>query len=121
VPQFGTVADGNGLAGADGARSWAVAIHDLSSRHSFLLAQPYGGPQTSVEWVVEAPSVLGIVTNPVPFDRAEFRDLAAQGVVRQLKRFSFGSGRHFTSRSDDVTNTEQLFRAGFSVHWAPSP
>ena len=34
---------------------WAVAMHDLTSKQSFLLAQPYGGPQTSVEWVVEAP------------------------------------------------------------------
>lgn len=38
---------------------WALAIHDLTAKQSFQLAQPYAGPQTSVEWVVEAPRSWG--------------------------------------------------------------
>ena len=42
---------------------WAIAIHDLTSKRSFLLTQPYDGPQSSVEWVVEAPQVVDLIRN----------------------------------------------------------
>lgn len=97
---------------------WALAVHDLTARQSFLLAQPYGGPKTSVEWVVEAPQVLGLPRDPVPFSAVHFRDLGAQGEVRDLERFNLSSGASFTSRPDVVAGTEQLMRSGFAVHLA---
>ena len=39
---------------------WALVMHDLTAKQSFFLAQRYDGPQTSVEWVVEAPDVMGL-------------------------------------------------------------
>jgi len=97
---------------------WALAVHDLTAKRSFLLAQPYAGPQTSVEWVVEAPLVMGLVTDPVPFSTVDFRDLGAQGELRDLVRVSFGSKGHFASRPGAVASTTQLMRTGFAVHWA---
>jgi hypothetical protein len=97
---------------------WALAVHDLTAKQSFLLAQPYAGPQTSVEWVVEAPKVMGSLTSPVPISAVHFRDLDAQGEVRDLERFSHGLGPLFTSSPDAVTSTAQLMRSGFDVHLA---
>ena len=97
---------------------WVVAVHDLTDKHSFLLAQPYGGPQTSVEWVVEAPQVLGNVGDLVPFRTVHFYGLAAQGMPRGLERFDFLPGSHFESSADAVSNAGQLIRRGFAVHFA---
>ena len=62
---------------------WALALHDLTAKQSFFLAQRYDGPQTSVEWVVEAPDVMGLTRDPVPFSTVGFHDLDADGDARQ--------------------------------------
>ncbi|HTT91785.1 MAG TPA: G1 family glutamic endopeptidase [Acidimicrobiales bacterium] len=95
---------------------WALAVHDLTAKRSFLLIQPYAGPQTSVEWVVEAPQVIGLLRDPVPFSAVRFRNLGAQGEVRDLERFIPGSATTFASRPNVVGSTGQLLRSGFLVH-----
>lgn len=95
---------------------WALAVHDLSDRKSFLLAQPYSGPQTSVEWVVEAPQIMGVTRGPMPFTTVHFHDLGAQGETRDLERFSLRPGPGLTSGPDVVASTAQLMRSGFAVH-----
>ena len=94
---------------------WALALHDLTAKRSFLLAQPYDGPQTSVEWVVEAPGVLGLVRDPVPFGTVDFHDLDAYGDARSLERFTFASGRHFAVPVGVAAGTGQLLHTGFAV------
>ncbi len=94
---------------------WALAVHDFTAKRSFLLAQPYAGPQTSVEWVVEAPEVMGPLRDPLPVSSVHFHDLDAQGKVRHLERFSPGLSTFLTSRPDVVTSTAQLMRSGFAV------
>jgi Peptidase A4 family len=94
---------------------WAVAVHDHADNQSFLLAQPYAGPQTSVEWVVEAPQIVGLLRAPVPFSAVHFRDLGAHGEPRDLERFSLRSGADFASLPDQVASTAQLMRSGFAV------
>ena len=96
---------------------WALAVHDLRTNQSFFLAQPYVGPQTSVEWVVEAPQVMGILRNPIPFSTVNFRYLGAEGEAYDLEGFSFRSGGHVASPSKVFGNSGQLIR-GFTVHWA---
>ncbi len=98
---------------------WALAVHDLTTGHSFMRVQPYGGPQTSVEWVVEAPEVMNIMTNPVPFSTVDFGDLAAQGELRGLDQISFGSKGHYTSGPGALASTAQLMHSGFAVRLAP--
>jgi hypothetical protein len=98
---------------------WALTVHDLSTNQSFFLAQPYGGPQTSVEWVVEAPEVMGILRNPVPFSTVNFRYLGAEGEARDLEGFSFRSGGHVASPSEVIGGGGQIIR-GFTVHWVRS-
>jgi hypothetical protein len=98
---------------------WALAVHDITTGRSWLLSQPYGGPATSAEWVVEAPQVMGIVTDPVPFRMVHFSDLRAQGNLNGLKRISSSSKGHFSSSPGPVANMKQLMQTGFTVHWAP--
>jgi Peptidase A4 family len=100
---------------------WALAVHDLTAKQSFVLVQPYDGPETSVEWVVEAPDVMGLTRDPVPFSTVDFHDLDADGEARGLQRFTFGSGRHFASPSGVVASMGQLRRTGFAVVWAWRP
>jgi hypothetical protein len=100
---------------------WAVALHDLTAKQSFFLAQPYDGPQTSVEWVVEAPDVMGLTRAPVPFRTVGFQHLDANGVSYGVERLTFGSGRHLASPSGVVATMGQLRRTGFVVTWARRP
>lgn len=100
---------------------WALALHDLTAKQSFFLAQRYDGPQTSVEWVVEAPDVMGLTRAPVPFSTVDFHDLDADGDSQGLERFTFGSGRHFASPSGVMASMRQLTHNGFAVTWAWRP
>jgi hypothetical protein len=98
---------------------WALAVHDITTGRNWLLPQRYSGPETSAEWVVEAPQVMGLVTDPVPFGTVRFRDLGAQGDLGDLERVSAGSEGHYASTPDSVTSSTQLMQTGFTVHWAP--
>jgi hypothetical protein len=95
---------------------WAIAVHDLTANESVVLRQPYAGPQTSVEWVVEAPQVMGLNRDPVPFSAVHFSNLTAQGEAHDLERFSLRSGHDFSFIPDAVGSTAQLMRSGFAVH-----
>jgi hypothetical protein len=97
---------------------WALAVHDLTTGNSFMRVQPYGGPETSVEWVVETPQVMDLTTNPLPFGTVHFKNLAAQGELRDMEDISSGSEGYFTSSPDAVASTVQLLRSGFAVRWA---
>jgi hypothetical protein len=97
---------------------WALAVHDLTTRHSFVRVQPYRGPQASVEWIVEAPEIVDGVSNAIPFVAVDFRDLGSQGELRGLERISAGSNGYFTSSPDAVASTAQLMPSGFVVRWA---
>lgn len=94
---------------------WAVAVHDLTTGRAFFLSQPYAGPQASVEWVVEAPLVMGQLADPVPFSSVSFRYLRAQGQERDLVRVS--SKGDFASSCGVVVSMAQFMRRGFQVRW----
>ena len=96
---------------------WALAVHDLRTNQSFLLAQPYVGPQTSVEWVVEAPQVMGILSNAVPFSTVNFRYLGAEGEARRRGGFQLPLRRPSWTPSEVIGSSGQLI-SGFTVHWA---
>jgi hypothetical protein len=39
--------------------SWTITINDVTTKQSFTTTQTYTGPQTSAEWIEEAPTVNG--------------------------------------------------------------
>jgi Peptidase A4 family len=98
-------------------RWWAVAVHNLTADRAFFLSQPYAGPQASVEWVVEAPRLTGVLADPVPSSTISFSYLGAQGQARELIQLSFGSQGSFDSSPSVVVNVAQLMRRGFQVRW----
>jgi hypothetical protein len=55
--------------------SWTIQIVDISSDKSFSVTQPYNGPATSAEWIVEAPCVGVSVAPLLPYGRSAFSDL----------------------------------------------
>jgi hypothetical protein len=98
-------------------RRWAVAVHDLTSGWAFYRSQPYAGPQASVEWVVEAPEVMGLVTDPVPFTTVSFAHLGAEGQVSDLVHINFRTKHSLAFSPGIVRSRAQLMRAGFQVRW----
>jgi hypothetical protein len=52
--------------------SWTITITDTSTRQSFTTMQTYTGPQTSAEWIEEAPTVGGRVATLANYARATF-------------------------------------------------
>jgi Peptidase A4 family len=97
---------------------WAMTVHDLTSGLAYFRSQPYAGPQSSVEWVVEAPAVLGLVTDPVPFSAVTFAHVGAQGQASDLVRLRSGSKGKFSSDPRAVVSTADLMRHGFTVRYA---
>jgi hypothetical protein len=89
---------------------------------------PFGpkvGPSLSAETSlltlssVTASLLTGSYTlgGPLPLNTVDFRDLDAEGMTRRVERFTFGSGRYFTSASG-VATLGQLMGTGFAVSWA---
>jgi len=57
-----------------GSEQWAITIRNLTNGGHFVTVQSYSGPQTSVEWIQEAPLVNGKISrlarySPTVFDR----------------------------------------------------
>jgi hypothetical protein len=59
--------------------SWTIAISDTSTGQSFSTVQTYTGPQSSVEWVQEAPSIGGHVATLAQFSQTTFDPGTANG------------------------------------------
>jgi hypothetical protein len=96
---------------------WAVAVHDITAHRAFFLSQPYSGPQASVEWVVEAPLLVGMFADPVPFSTVSFSYLGAQGQAREVVKLSNGVKGNSAFSPSVVATMAQLMGRGFQVRW----
>ncbi|HLJ03998.1 MAG TPA: G1 family glutamic endopeptidase [Solirubrobacteraceae bacterium] len=52
--------------------SWTITINDVTTGKSFTTTQTYSGPQTSAEWIEEAPTVGGRVAPLAHYGEATF-------------------------------------------------
>jgi Peptidase A4 family len=52
--------------------SWTITISDNTKRQSFSTVQTYTGPQTSAEWIEEAPSVGGRIAPLANYGQTTF-------------------------------------------------
>jgi hypothetical protein len=50
-----------------GGGQWSITIQDLTTGQSFTTQQSYSGPQTSAEWIEEAPTVGGRIATLAPY------------------------------------------------------
>lgn len=67
-----------------GGGTWMISITDLTSGNSFSTDQPYSGPQTSAEWILEAPSLGGAVTTLANYGTATFDPGTVNGISPNL-------------------------------------
>lgn len=65
------------------------------------------------------PQGVDLISDPLPLDTVDFRDLGAEGATRGVERFTFGSSRYFAFPSG-MASLGELMRTGFAVNWVPT-
>ncbi|GMA52195.1 hypothetical protein GCM10025857_35520 [Alicyclobacillus contaminans] len=55
-----------------GGGTWSITLQDVTTSQSFTTKQAYSGPQTSAEWIQEAPTVNGRVATLANYGEATF-------------------------------------------------
>jgi Peptidase A4 family len=86
---------------ASGAPNWTIVITDITTGQSFTTHQAYVGPQTSVEWIQEAPTVGSRVARLAPDSTVVFDVGTANGKSPGL--VSSQSGAMFRGRKQIST------------------
>lgn len=64
---------------------WCIRLCNLSKRWTFRTIQRYNGPQSSAEWIMEAPQVGGTVADLARTSSVRFRCCRVNGVSPKLK------------------------------------
>jgi hypothetical protein len=103
--------------------SWTITINDTSRNESFSTVRTYTGPQTSAEWVEEAPTVGGHIAPLASYGQATFDPGTVNGINPRLTAADGGvmiqKGIQVSSPSGPDTDTD-----GFTMAYgarAPSP
>ncbi|MGC2208099.1 MAG: G1 family glutamic endopeptidase [Candidatus Dormiibacterota bacterium] len=103
------------LSGTD----WAIELTNDTTGVSFVTDQTYTGPGTSVEWIVEAPEVGGLITSLADYTPAvTFTGLSLTGAQNMLNEWIMYQG------DVQVSTPSTLNATGFAVAYgdvAPSP
>lgn len=79
--------------------SWTITITDNTKAQSFTTVQTYTGPQTSAEWIEEAPTVGGHIAPLAHYGRATFDPGTVNGK---------NPGLTFADSGDMVQNRTQV-------------
>jgi Peptidase A4 family/ell wall binding domain 2 (CWB2)/Putative Ig domain len=89
---------------------WGITLTDDTNGESFTTDQTYTGPGSSVEWIVEAPTVSGATTTLAPYSPAvTFSDLRLGGTETALTEFVM------TQAGIQVSTPSALTGNGFNV------
>jgi hypothetical protein len=92
------------------ASEWGITLTDDTNGQSFTTDQTYTGPGSSVEWIVEAPTVSGATTTLAPYSPAvTFSDLRLGGTETGLTEFVM------TQAGIQVSTPSALTGNGFNV------
>ncbi len=95
---------------------WQIAVLDNTTSQSFTTDQPYTGPETSAEWIVEAPSINGTpATLGVYSPAITFTGLAAAGNRVRLNELVL------VQNGAIVSSPSALDANGFSVAYGSTP
>lgn len=63
-----------------GGGTWSIEIQDKTQGWTFTTNQAYSGPQTSAEWIQEAPTVGGTVAKLANYGQTTFNPGTVNGV-----------------------------------------
>jgi hypothetical protein len=69
-----------------GKGKWSILLTNHTKHWTFSTVQSYSGPQTSAEWIIEAPSVNSRVTTLVNYGKIAFDQAAVNGKNPKLTR-----------------------------------
>ncbi|UNK17182.1 G1 family endopeptidase [Paenibacillus sp. N3/727] len=90
---------------------WLISLQNLTRNWTFRTIQRYTGPQTSAEWIVEAPQVGGVNTRLARLTPVAFTNYRVNGKIPRLTqadRIIMIQGNKIISiptRSDQTGNT----------------
>ena len=100
--------------------SWTITITDKTQNKSFTTTRTYTGPQTSAEWIEEAPSLGGRVTTLANYGRATFDPGTVNGGNPALTTSEGGvmvqRGVQVSTPSNPDSDTD-----GFNVAYGSTP
>jgi Peptidase A4 family len=103
--------------------SWTITISDMSRNETFSTVQTYTGPQTSAEWIEEAPSVGGRIAPLANYGQTTFDPGTVNGINPGLTANDGGvmiqKGIQVSTDSNPDSDTD-----GFNMAYgatAPSP
>ena len=103
--------------------SWTITITDTTNGQSFTTVQNYGGPQTSAEWIEEAPTVGGRVAPLAHYGQATFDPGTANGANPRLVASDGGvmiqGGAQVSTPSNPDSDTDGFNMAYGSTQPAP--
>lgn len=98
-----------------GADTWGVTILDEATGQMFEQQFIYNGPDTSAEWIVEAPSVGGYIANVLPFQAVTWTGLSLAGgrpaVLTPIWLVQAGRAQVIPS---SVPDARALMKSGFT-------
>jgi len=121
-----TVSPGDHMAAAvtqTSGSTWTISITDNSTGQSFSTSQTYSGPQSSVEWIEEAPTVGGRIATLAHFGSATFDpesyNRANPGLTAAESGVMIQKGLQVSTPSLPDSDTDGFTMAYGSV--APSP
>lgn len=66
-------------------KTWCITLRNGSKGWTFRTVQRYSGPQSSAEWIVEAPTVAGVTSALSKFTPIQFRHCRLNGRSPQLR------------------------------------
>ena len=104
--------------------TWSIALLDHTTGKSFQIDRTYSGPQTSAEWIVEAPTVCtqsrGCQVAPLaPYTTTTFDDPRYSGTANEFEGISMvQTGKQVSTPSVPVSAG---FRVAYGAATPPAP
>jgi hypothetical protein len=89
---------------------WSIVLYDQANGQSFSTEQAYDGPESSAEWIVEAPTANGAQSTLAPFSPdVDFSSLAAVGSETNLYDVIM------VQADEQVSTPSDMSSSGFAV------
>lgn len=96
---------------------WGVDIYDQATGQDFFQTFAYGGPAKSAEWIVEAPTVFGLIPNILPYQSVTWTGLEAQGHAGILDPVYLVQSGKLQSLPSAIGSARQLMKLGFTSEY----
>jgi len=107
-----------------GTPDWAITVADVTTSQSFTTLQAYSGPETSAEWIQEAPTIGRHVATLAPDTTVTFDGGTLNGANPGLVSTEAGAmfkGRHQISTPSSPDSERDGFAVAYGAIAPPAP